>query len=142
MPLRILVALCALAIGPGIGVASAQEKPKIKTAPIERVAPSDGAQMYQSYCAPCHGKEGRGDGPAAAALKKAPADLTTLNARNGGTFPTVRVSRFIEGADETAAHGSREMPIWGRLFRDLGPDPGIAQLRVSALSDYLKSIQR
>jgi hypothetical protein len=96
--------------------------------------------MFASYCTPCHGKEGRGDGPAAAALKRAPADLTTVSARNGGTFPEVRVRRYIEGLDEVAAHGSRDMPIWGPAFRSIGSDT--AALRVEALASYLKSIQK
>jgi mono/diheme cytochrome c family protein len=140
MPLRILVALCALVVVPGIAVA--QEKPQIKTVPTERVSAADGAQMFQSYCAACHGSGARGDGPAVAALKKAPADLTTLSARNGGTFPAVKVSRYIEGLDEIAAHGTRDMPMWGSVFRSLGPDSGIATLRVTNLTEYLRSIQR
>src|SRR6266508_2166408 len=137
---RILVALCAMLLLPV--VVAAQEKPKVKTAPIARTSANNGQQMFQSYCAACHGKEAKGDGPAAAALKKAPADLTTLSARNGGTFPTVKVSRFIEGLDEVPAHGSREMPMWVSLFRSLGPDSGTAQIRIKSLTDYLKSIQK
>jgi mono/diheme cytochrome c family protein len=96
--------------------------------------------MFQSYCAACHGKTAKGDGPAAVALKKAPADLTKINARNGGKFPEVKVKRYIEGLDEVAAHGTRDMPMWGPLFRDLSRDT--AQIRVQALSDYLKSLQQ
>ena len=73
-------------------------------------------------------------GPAAKALTKAPADLTRISARNGGQFPEVRVKRYIEGADEIAAHGSRDMPIWGSLFRSMEPD--LVPLRVQALSDF------
>jgi mono/diheme cytochrome c family protein len=117
----------------------AQEKPKIEQVPIPRVVPYDGKEMFASYCTPCHGKTGKGDGPAAAALKKAPADLTTLSARNGGKFPETRVKRYIEGLDEVSAHGSRDMPVWGPLFRDLGRDT--AALRIEALSTYLKTLQ-
>jgi hypothetical protein len=99
--------------------------------------------MFVSYCAACHGLSGTGNGPAAAALKTAPADLTRIAARNKGTFPEVRVSRFIEGAEEVSAHGSRDMPIWGTLFRSLSPNNRMAaDLRVRNLTDYLKSIQR
>ena len=62
----------------------------------------------------CHGKEGKGDGPAAKALTKAPADLTKLAASNNGMFPDVKVRRYIEGLDDVAAHGTRDMPMWGR----------------------------
>ena len=87
-----------------------------------------------------HGKEGKGNGPAASALAKVPADLTRISARNGGTFPEVRVRRYIEGLDEVAAHGTRDMPMWGDLFRSLNRDT--AQIRVAALADYLKSLQQ
>jgi hypothetical protein len=33
------------------------------------------------------------------------------------------------------------MPIWGDLFRQLNREPGVAQMRLSNLEDYLKSIQ-
>jgi len=93
------------------------------------------------YCAVCHGKDGTGNGPAAAALKKAPADLTTLTARNSGKFPEARVYQFIQGDAEVSAHGSRDMPIWGDLFRQLNTEAGVANMRISNLTDYLKSIQ-
>ena len=104
------------------------------------MAANDGSEMFAQYCAPCHGKEGRGDGPAAAALKRAPADLTTLTSRNGNKFPDVRVKRYIEGLDEVPAHGTRDMPIWGPLFRALRQDT--AAIRVEALTTHLRSIQR
>lgn len=119
--------------------ASAQAQPQIEKKPIKPVAASDAAGMFQNYCAVCHGKEGKGNGPAASALTKTPADLTRIAARNGGTYPEVRVKRYIEGADEVAAHGTRDMPMWGDLFRSLSRDT--AQIRVQALSDHLKSMQ-
>ena len=125
-----LLTLCA---------ASAQAQPQVEKKPIKPVAASNAAGMFQSYCAVCHGKEGKGNGPAASALTKAPADLTRIAARNGGTFPDVRVKRYIEGLDEVPAHGTRDMPMWGELFRSLSRDT--AQIRVQALSDYLKSMQ-
>lgn len=120
--------------------ALAQQKPNIEQVPIPRVSAADGKEMFAAYCAACHGKAAKGDGPAAAALKKAPADLTTLSARNKGDFPEVRVRRYIEGLDEVAAHGTREMPVWGPLFRDLNRDT--AALRIEALAGYLKSLQQ
>jgi mono/diheme cytochrome c family protein len=119
--------------------ASAQAQPQVEKKPIKPVPASDAAGMFQSYCAVCHGKEGKGNGPAASALSKAPADLTRIAARNGGTFPDVRVKRYIEGLDEVAAYGTRAMPMWGDLFRSLSRDT--AQIRVQELSDYLKSMQ-
>ena len=119
---------------------AAHAQPQIKKEAIKPVAASDAGMMFQSYCSPCHGKSATGDGPAAAAFKKAPADLTKISARNGGKYPEVKVKRYIEGLDEVAAHGSRDMPMWGALFRDLNRDT--AQIRVQALSDYLKGLQQ
>ncbi len=118
-------------------IASAQ--PQVKKEPIKPVAASDAKAMFSSYCASCHGMEGKGNGPAAAAMSKTPADLTRIAARNGGTFPDVKVKRYIEGLDEVSAHGSRDMPVWGPLFRELNRDTAL--IRVQALNDYLKSIQ-
>jgi mono/diheme cytochrome c family protein len=96
--------------------------------------------MFTTYCAVCHGKDGKGDGPAAKALAKTPADLTKLAARNNGTFPDLKVRRYIEGLDEVAAHGTRDMPMWGDLFRALNRDT--AQIRIASLAEYLKSMQK
>ena len=120
--------------------AAAHAQPQVKKEAIKPVNASDGAAMFQSYCAACHGKAAKGDGPAAVALKKAPADLTKISARNGGKYPEVQVKRYIEGLDDLAAHGTRDMPMWGSLFRDLNRDT--AQIRVQALSDYLKGLQQ
>lgn len=120
--------------------AGAAQAQRIERAPMKRTQASDGPGMYNSYCAACHGVSGVGDGPAAKALTKAPADLTRIAARNGGQFPETKVRRYIEGLDEVAAHGSRDMPMWGALFRSLERDT--VPLRVQALSDFLKSIQQ
>lgn len=36
-----------------------------------------GAEMYRTQCEPCHGSEGKGDGPAARFLETTPRDLTS-----------------------------------------------------------------
>jgi mono/diheme cytochrome c family protein len=139
--LRRVLVVAVVAFASTAGVANAQ--PKVATAPIKQTSPADAKEMFDSYCAVCHGKEAKGNGPAAAALTKAPADLTRISARNKGTFPDVRVRRFIEGLDEVTAHGTRDMPIWGGLFRSLNAqNPDIAQIRIAALTNYLKSLQQ
>jgi mono/diheme cytochrome c family protein len=99
--------------------------------------------MYHTWCAPCHGLEGKGNGPAASALKKAPADLTLLSQKNGGKYPAQRVREYIEGKDAktTDAHGSREMPIWGDVFRNIANDQGAVTYRLFTLSSYLETLQ-
>ena len=51
---------------------------KIEHATVPATSPASGQEMFMSYCAPCHGKEGKGNGPAAGALKISPIDLTAL----------------------------------------------------------------
>jgi mono/diheme cytochrome c family protein len=120
--------------------ASAQS---VKKVPASRTSPGAGQDMFMHYCASCHGKDGKGGGPAAATFKKAPADLTTLAVRNGGKFPDTRVYTYIEGSDQLAAHGSREMPVWGDLFRAMSPaDSALVHQRISNLTEYVKSFQK
>jgi mono/diheme cytochrome c family protein len=75
---------------------------------------------FLSRCAPCHGAEGKGKGPMSAAHKATPTDLTVLAKNNGGVFPFSKVYEVIDGRKVVAAHGTREMPVWGavrpRLF--------------------------
>src|SRR5690349_14968183 len=76
-----------------------QSKSKI-VIPVNQTAPSDGKQMYANYCAPCHGVDGKGRGPAAAALKSQPTDLTALMRNNHGKYPDTHVVAILQfGAD-------------------------------------------
>jgi mono/diheme cytochrome c family protein len=135
---KLFVAVMALALVSSFAMAQTKAPTKVAQAPIKKTA-IDGKTMYNSYCAVCHGRLAKGDGPAASALTKPPADLTRISARNGGTFPEVKVRRYIEGADEVPSHGTRDMPMWGDVFRSLDRD--MAQIRISELVDYLKELQ-
>ncbi len=135
MSRHILTAMAVVVFAAGTAFAQ-----KVEQAPMKRTQASDGAGMFNAYCASCHGLDGKGGGPAAKALAKAPADLTKITARNGGTFPAIKIKRYIEGADEIAAHGSRDMPVWSTLFRSMQPDT--VPLRIQALSDFIASIQQ
>jgi mono/diheme cytochrome c family protein len=103
---------------------------------------ADGAALFRSYCAACHGPNARGDGPMIAALRRQPADLTKFAMRNGGVFPEARVARIIDGRD-VAAHGDSEMPVWGNVFKreGQGVDEATARARITALVQFLASIQ-
>ena len=101
-----------------------------------------GADLYHAYCASCHGRSGRGDGPAAAALKVPPPDLTALARRNAGRFSGGQIYQVIEWGGAIASHGSREMPVWGVAFRPLsGENQRDVSARIHALTDYIASIQ-
>jgi mono/diheme cytochrome c family protein len=114
----------------------------IKHVPIQHTSAASGEEMYVSYCASCHGKEAKGNGPAADALKVPPTDLTMLAKKNGGKYPAMKVSSVIRGEDVVAAHGSRDMPIWGKLFWTIsgGSDAEVLQ-RVANLNHYIESVQ-
>jgi len=99
---------------------------------------SGGQYWYSTYCASCHGRDGKGDGPVARSLSRPPADLSGLSAANGGTFPSERIAEFVDGRREVAAHGTREMPVWGRAVRF---GPSIVRKRVHAIVDYISTLQ-
>jgi mono/diheme cytochrome c family protein len=111
--------------------------------------PSDaepgGRVLYLRYCAACHGESARGDGPVAASLVTAPPDLTRIAARNEGRFDRRAMLRMIDGRTLVAAHGSREMPVWGAVIEDELSDrryPAYTTLlHTQALTEYLESIQ-
>lgn len=102
-----------------------------------------GQDLFRAYCASCHGRQGRGDGPTAPALKAATPDLTMLAKRNGGIFPTERIMAIVTHGETLAspAHGTGTMPIWGPLFRALDRDDTRARTRVSAIVGYVESLQ-
>ena len=109
------------------------------TARAQGGSPTDGRNLFRMYCATCHGLDGKGGGPTAASLKKAPADLTVLQAK-GQAFPGERVTHAIDGTGEAGPHGNREMPVWGQAFRYTKGTPP-AELSVNRLVDYVKTIQ-
>lgn len=103
----------------------------------------DGAELFRTYCASCHGTTATGRGPATGSLRHTPPDITLLSKKNGGLFPAARVRRIIEGRD-VESHGDRDMPIWGDAFRPTreGRTQGKADARIAAIVRYLESIQQ
>ena len=110
---------------------------------------SYGEAEYLNSCAVCHGIEGKGDGPLGDELVRRPADLTTINRRNGGTFPYAHVYAVIDGRYAVPSHGEREMPVWGRQFLEddaklYGPAGGeiVTSERIHNLAGYVQTLQR
>jgi mono/diheme cytochrome c family protein len=101
-----------------------------------------GKELFGIYCAACHGNDGTGNGPAASALKTPPPDLTEIAKRHGGRFPRMTVVGVIDGQTPLASHGSREMPVWGRVFRGEHENSSLASPELYALADYIESIQK
>ncbi len=123
-------------------IVAAAQKPVVKKIPAPQTSPASGKEMYVSYCASCHGVAGKGDGPAAVALKVATPDLTTLSRRNQGKFPAAHVYQAIKGEAAMPAHGSKDMPVWGPVFSSLNKgDQALVQLRISNLTKYIEAMQ-
>lgn len=120
----------------------AQTTKTIQHAPIKATSPASGGEMYKTYCAVCHGTDGKGGGPAASALKVPPTDLTQLSKKNGGKYPGLKVSGAIRGEGDVPAHGTKEMPVWGSLFWNMSHGhEGEVQQRVANLTKYIESLQ-
>ena len=101
-----------------------------------------GEDLFLYYCASCHGKDGRGQGPVVKELKKPVPDLTLIAKRNGGRFPLKRIENIIAGTELSGtAHGTREMPIWGPVFGQIEWDRDMGQVRLNNLARYLEGIQ-
>jgi mono/diheme cytochrome c family protein len=100
-----------------------------------------GAELYQQYCAVCHGDDLKGGSPAPYPYRM-PPDLTTLARRHGGEFPEGYVSNVLRMGAILPTHGPAEMPVWGTAFR-LGErlDEGKVALRITELITYIKSLQ-
>jgi mono/diheme cytochrome c family protein len=136
---RILVIATAVVIAASFGFADQSQKVVI---PVNKTAPNDGKQMYSNYCAPCHGTDGKGTGPAASAMKPQPTDLTLMKKNNKGKFPDTHVVTILQFGVNEPAHGSAKMPVWGPILGNMNrTNPQDKQLRISNLTRYLESIQ-
>lgn len=136
----ILVTISAFALAQD--AAPAQAAPTVKHVPIVQTSPTSGKEMFNSYCAVCHGTDGKGGGPAASALKTSPFDLTTLAQKNGGKYPAPHVASVIRGQAEMPSHGSKDMPVWGPLFSSIsqGHESQVQQ-RIANLVAYIGTLQ-
>jgi mono/diheme cytochrome c family protein len=112
-----------------------------------------GEREYRNNCAKCHGETGRGNGWLAAYLKTRPPSIDRVKRNNGGTFPAERVAEIIDGRKEVKAHGPREMPVWGGIYRTTGdkrfelygglpcPADEIVRTRIHALVGHISQLQ-
>jgi mono/diheme cytochrome c family protein len=118
------------------------DKPQVKHVPAPMTSATSGKEMFKSYCASCHGPSAKGDGPAAAALKSPPSDLTLLTKSNSGKFPSERVMSILRGQATVTAHGNRDMPVWGPVFWHIsqGHESEVQQ-RIVNLTRYIESLQ-
>ena len=132
--------LSVLACGLSCFAAFAQEK-IVKKVPARPTAAMAGKDLFREYCAVCHGQDAKGAGPAADALKKSPTDLTQLSRKNNGRFPEQMVLATFRGEGGVTAHGSQDMPVWGRIFSNMSSNLNQGQDRIYALLNYMEDVQ-
>ena len=104
-----------------------------------------GVELFERYCAACHGSEARGDGPVAGSLNKRVPDLTRLRQDAGGEFPAQKVRDAVDGRAMVLAHGTRLMPVWGYEFwveegADIIAEDAAKEI-IARLVAYLESVQ-
>lgn len=141
---RTTLALSAMLVAAGLCFAQqpAASKTEVKKTPIKQTSAASGKEMFVQYCAPCHGTDGTGNGPAAPAMKVSPTDLTQLAKKNGGKYPSNQVAAVLKFGSGAGPHGSKDMPVWGPLLQSLDKyHDEVAQQRVANIVGYIESLQ-
>jgi mono/diheme cytochrome c family protein len=143
--------LAAMVAAAGLGIANAQTAPPTTASPTRTLQQSVGPDLseaafgetiYLRYCAACHGRSLKGDGPVAPGLVNKAIDLTKLSSRSGGTFPYDKVVAMIDGRQTTRMHGTPDMPVWGEVFAlTTGTDAPSAESAVKRIAHYVWSNQ-
>jgi len=137
-----LLGVLVVAAGLCLAQDNTAQKPVVKSTPIKQTSPVSGKEMFTKYCAPCHGVDGKGNGPAASAMKSQPTDLTQLALKNNGKFPADRINSTLKFGNGPGAHGSADMPVWGPLFQSLDKfHDTVVQQRISNLITYIETLQ-
>jgi mono/diheme cytochrome c family protein len=115
----------------------------------QRVPRDFGKSEFEASCASCHGTSGKGNGPLVSLLRRSPPDLTLLAKNNQGVFPMNRLYEVIDG-ENVPAHGSRDMPVWGRAYRMMDAQyyydteydaKALVRARILALLEYINKLQ-
>ena len=141
---KISILLGAWVVATGLGPAQSNTAPtpELKKTAIQQTNAASGKEMFTQSCAPCHGADGKGHGPAASAMKVAPTDLTQLARTHDGKYPANSVASVLRFGDGPGAHGSAEMPLWGPLFPSLDKfHDTTVQQRISNIVTYTETLQ-
>jgi mono/diheme cytochrome c family protein len=140
--ISLAVILVAISVFAAAQQTPAESSPTLKHVPITNTPSNSGKEMFSSYCAVCHGSEGKGNGPAASAMKNNPTDLSALTQKNGGKYPDAHVASVIRGQANLPSHGNADMPVWGPLFSSISQGhEGQVQQRIANLVDYIGTLQ-
>jgi len=90
--------------------------------------PGKGARLYSQYCAPCHGKNGDGDGDRAKMEKLDPRPRIHSNGAYMNQIPDMRLYRIIKHGAESM-NFSHIMPQWQHILSDENVVNLIAHIR-------------
>jgi mono/diheme cytochrome c family protein len=105
-----------------------------------------GEIFYIQYCSSCHGKDGRGDGSVSPYLKLKIPDLSLLKKSHKGIYPLDDVMAAIDGRRSVRAHGDRQMPVWGEVFRKEVEKEKYSELtsllKAKMIAEYVARLQR
>jgi mono/diheme cytochrome c family protein len=136
------IALVALGLT-AVYVLSPAQTPQPSKQPGEPqlISSLKGPDLYQAYCAVCHGRSAKGDGPMAITLRATPSDLTRLATRNRGRFPKQHVEGILLGEVDINTHGTKEMPLWGPVFSQVAWDQDLGRVRIDNVTKYIETLQ-
>jgi mono/diheme cytochrome c family protein len=126
-----------------VGTVSTRAAPVFEAVTLDDYS---GEELFERFCASCHGAGARGDGPVSRSLNVAVPDLTSIELRYG-EFPTVRIRDVIDGRGiDMSAHGTRTMPVWGYEFWvEEGADitaQNAVRNAINRLVEHVRSLQR
>lgn len=141
---KITILLGALVVATGLCLAQSNtaQTPQVTKTAIRQTNAASGKEMFTQYCAPCHGAAGKGNGPAASAMKVAPTDLTQLGKNHEGKYPANSVASVLRFGNGSGPHGSADMPVWGPLFQSLDRfHDTTVQQRISNIVTYIETLQ-
>ena len=120
----------------------ASESKSNVTIQTSKASAADGKAMYGSYCAPCHGVDGKGKGTLSSSLKRTPPNLTLLSKNNGGVYPESHVIGVLGHGTSVSGHDQAGMPEWAQTLGKIDQNNKLdAPLRISNLSKYLETLQ-
>jgi mono/diheme cytochrome c family protein len=81
--------------------------------PLGPDAAAEGAIIFKTNCAACHGRQGKGDGPAGEALYPRPKNLAELQAGAGDDYLYWRINTGKEGTSMAPWKGAlNDKQIW------------------------------
>ena len=116
---------------------------------VQPAAAQSGKQDYATYCAQCHGDDGKGNGPSVRIIpmNPPPPNITLLAKNNGGKFPFGEVVDIIDGRKTVPSHERIQMPFLGTTLqqpsKEFTPESDTAvKRRIEAMARYVESLQQ